>query len=342
MNEFMQKESLRFALIGCGRIGRRHAEIISGIGRLVSVCDVEIDRADKFAEAFDADAYYSIDDLLTQGRHHDIAVVCTPNGLHADHSLALLKADMHVLCEKPMAINSSDCLRMLEAAASSGKKLFIVKQNRFNPPVMALKKAIDDGWLGRVLSVSLNCFWNRGADYYRDSWHGSRELDGGTLFTQFSHFVDLLPWMIGDVEEAQAYCENYLHKADMEFEDTGAVILKFTNGALGSIQYNVNSFDRNMEGSITVFGELGTVKIGGEYLNKLEYQHIHDRRIDFQDVEMRPNDYGTYKGSMSNHEKVYEDMLESLTSGKDPMAGGEDGMKTVQIIEKIYQSAVRI
>jgi predicted dehydrogenase len=338
----MQNQPLRFALIGCGRIGRRHAEIISGIGKLISVCDSDISKADQFAETFDTAAFYSLEDLLSQGQIPDIAVVCTPNGWHADHSVALLRAGIHVLCEKPMAIKTVDCQRMLEAASTSKKKLFIVKQNRFNPPVMALKKAIDQGILGRILSVSLNCFWNRESPYYRDSWHGSMELDGGTLFTQFSHFVDLLPWMIGDIEEVRAFTGNYVHQSDMEFEDSGAVILKFSNGVMGSIQYNVNSYGRNMEGSITVFGERGTVKIGGEYLNKLEYQYVKDHRIEFPEVEMRPNDYGTYQGSMSNHENVYEDMLRSLESGTIPMAGGEDGMKTVQIIEKIYQSAERL
>lgn len=338
----MPKESLRFALVGCGRIGRRHAEIISDIGRLVLVCDTDISRADHFAETFDAAACYSIEDLVVMSPEVDIAVVCTPNGLHADHSITLLNSGMHVLCEKPMAIKTVDCLRMLEASSTSGKKLFVVKQNRFNLPVMALKKAIDQGRLGRILSVSLNCFWNRESSYYQDSWHGTRDLDGGTLFTQFSHFVDLLPWMVGEVAEVCAYTGNYIHLSEMEIEDSGAVILKFSNGTMGSIQYNVNSYERNMEGSITVFGELGTVKIGGEYLNKLEYQQIRDYRIEFSEVETKPNDYGTYKGSMSNHEKVYEDMLESLASGRNPMAGGEDGMKTVQIIEKIYQSAERI
>ena len=333
---------LKFVLIGCGRIGRRHAEIISRIGRLEAVCDKDQKKADDMAAAFGAKAYYDADTFFTSGSYADVAVVCTPNGLHASQTIQAFKAGYHVLCEKPMAIHAADCRKMLDAASAAGKQLIIVKQNRFNPPVVALKKVVDEGRLGRIFDVQVNCYWNRNADYYNDSWRGSMDLDGGTLFTQFSHFVDLLQWVIGDVSKLQAVLSNFMHRRFIEFEDTGVVIFEFANGAIGSLNYTVNSHHKNMEGSITVFGEKGTVKVGGQYLNELEYQDIQDYMIPALQPGNRPNEYGSYSGSMSNHEKVYENLLDVLQHNKMPVADGMDGLKTVEIIEKIYHSAKRI
>jgi predicted dehydrogenase len=241
-----------------------------------------------------------------------------------------------------MAISVSECKQMMIEADKSGKDLFIVKQNRFNPPVAALKQVIAEGRLGKILSAELNCFWNRNDEYYRQSdWKGRKALDGGTLFTQFSHFIDLLYWLIGDVKSLSAYGKNYIHSGLVEFEDTGAVILRFEGGAIGTINYTVNSYDKNMEGSITVFGEKGTVKIGGQYLNVLEYQSIEGYEIKGLPESRPANDYGFYQGSMSNHERVYENVIDVLTSGGTIAANAYEGMKTVDIIERIYESMDR-
>ncbi len=287
---------------------------------------------------YNAIVYTDYNTMLNNHPETNVVVICTPNGLHAEHTIAALNAGYHVLCEKPMAIHVRDCMQMIEAAERSGKQLFIVKQNRFNPPVVAVKKALDEGRLGRVFSIQLNCFWNRDEAYYQNSWKGTKALDGGTLFTQFSHFIDLLYWMFGDVKETHALLRNYHHQGIIEFEDTGAVIIEFMNGITGALNYTVNSHKKNMEGSLTIFGEKGTVKIGGQYLNELEYQDIEDYIIDKLPTGNPPNNYGQYVGSMSNHDKVYANLLDVLQHGGNIATNGFEGMKTVVIIEKIYRS----
>ena len=329
---------IKFVLIGCGRIAQRHAEHIKTYGELVAVCDVIEDKAFALANKYGSKAYMKIDELLEK-EIADVAVICTPNGLHANHSIKALRAGFNVLCEKPMAITVNDCKEMIAEAEKANRSLFAVKQNRFNPPVVAVKEAIEKGILGKIFSIQLSCFWNRNADYYHNSWKGTNDLDGGTLFTQFSHFIDLLYWMIGDVTQAYALTSNFAHEGITEFEDTGVAVIEFANGAIGSINYTVNSYNKNMEGSLTIFAEKGTVKIGGEYLNELEYQNIE--RFEFKDLPAgnKANNYGSYVGSMSNHDKVYENLVDVLLHNGSISASAFEGLKTVEIIEKIYLSA---
>lgn len=329
---------VKFAIIGCGRIAQRHAEHIANNGVLTAVCDIDFKKAEELASKYNAKAYQHVDDLLAK-EQVDVVTICSPNGLHAVHSIKSLNAGFHVLCEKPMAINVNDCGEMIKAAEKNNKRLFAIKQNRYNPPVAAVKEAIDKGVFGKIHSIQLSCFWNRNPDYYVNSWKGTQELDGGTLYTQFSHFVDLLYWMIGDVKRAYALTGNFAHKDIIEFEDTGVVALEFHNGALGTINYTVNSYNKNMEGSLTIFGEKGTVKIGGQYLNELEYQNIEG--FEFKDLPKgnTANNYGQYQGSMSNHDKVYENVVEVLTNNGIISTNSFEGLKTVEIIDKIYASA---
>lgn len=332
-------DEIRVGLIGCGRIAQRHAGHISRLGKLVAVCDVNEEKAKSLGEAYQVPWFVSEEELLrVEGM--DVVAVCSPNGLHAKHTIASLNAGFHVLCEKPMALTSADCEEMIKTAERCNRRLFIVKQNRFNPAIEAVKEKIDSGAFGEIYSIQLNCFWNRNFAYYQNSdWKGSKNLDGGTLFTQFSHFVDLLYWMIGDVEETHALIQNYAHKDVIEFEDTGVVSLKFKNGVLGTINYTVNAFAKNMEGSITIFGEKGTVKVGGQYLNKLEYQSFEGEEIGTLKAGNPANEYGEYQGSMSNHDRVYENLIDVLQKGGSIATNGLEGLKTVEIIEKIYKSA---
>lgn len=332
---------INFAIIGCGRIAQRHAEHIHKKGTLTAVCDIMHEKADSLAAKYNAKAYYSAEEMLAAEKNIDVVAVCSPNGLHAEHSIKALHAGFHVLCEKPLAIKMHDCGEMIQAAEKSNKRLFAIKQNRYNPPVAEVKKIIDEGKLGKIFSIQLNCFWNRNADYYHDSWKGTLNLDGGTLFTQFSHFIDLLYWIVGDVKNVQAYMGNFAHQGIIEFEDTGAVILQFTNGVIGTVNYTVNSHEKNMEGSLTVFGEKGTVKIGGQYLNELEYQNIEGYTIENLPEGNKPNNYGNYTGSMSNHDKVYDNVIDVLQNNASITTSAFEGMKTVEIIEKIYKAAVR-
>jgi UDP-N-acetyl-2-amino-2-deoxyglucuronate dehydrogenase len=332
--------SLKFAIIGCGRIAERHAEQISRLASLVAVCDIAESRANNFGKKYGANVYFSIDDLLLNEKDIDVVSICTPNGLHADHTIKVFRNGFHVLCEKPMAISVYDCGEMIKEAERANKRLFIVKQNRYNPPIQAIKEVLDERRLGKVFSIQLNCFWNRNNDYYKQSdWKGTNKLDGGTLYTQFSHFIDLLYWLFGDVKKVEAVTRNFMHDQIIEFEDTGVVIVEFYNGIIGTINYNVNSFSKNMEGSLTIFGELGTVKIGGQYLNELEYQNISDYSISNLPPGNPPNNYGQYTGSMSNHNRVYENVIEVLVNQGIIATNGFEGLKTVEIIDKIYTAA---
>ena len=335
----MYKSSLRFAILGCGRIAQRHAEHISKKAKLTAVCDIVIEKADVLASQYNTKAYYAITDLLKESDRFDVLSICSPNGLHAEHSILALNSGVHVLCEKPMALTVADCGYMIQASEKNNRRLFAIKQNRYNPPVAAVKQLIDEGKLGKIISIQLSCFWNRNEAYYENSWKGTKELDGGTLFTQFSHFVDLLYWMVGDVEDVRAMMGNYQHQHTIEFEDTGVVILRFNNGAIGTINYTVNSYEKNMEGSLTIFGEKGTVKIGGQYLNELEYQQIDGVFIENLPKGNKPNNYGTYVGSMSNHNLVYDNVIDVLENGGTITTSAFEGLKTVEIIQKIYAAA---
>ncbi|MEC9491682.1 Gfo/Idh/MocA family protein [Flexistipes sp.] len=333
---------INFGIIGCGRIGNRHAEYISQIANLEAVCDIDYDSARALGTKYGVPYYEDIDEMLSEENNKiDVVSVCTPNGLHAEHSIKAFKAGKHVLCEKPMALTVKDCEKMIKEAEDANKRLFVVKQNRFNPPVEELKRIIYNNLLGEIYSIQLNCFWNRNMDYYKNStWKGNKLLDGGTLFTQFSHFIDLLYWLFGDIVDINAYMGNFAHKDIIEFEDTGVVALKFDNGALGTINYTVNSYNKNMEGSLTVFGEKGTIKIGGQYLNVVEYQNIEGYEIKDLKESKPANNYGFYQGSMSNHDKTIKNVVDVLNNKGANAVTGLEGLKTVQIINEIYNSAI--
>ena len=331
---------LKFAIIGCGRIAERHAVQIYRLGYLKAVCDNVSSRAISLGQKYNSKIYTDYDELLRKENELDVIAICTPNGLHAEHSIKAFKKGVHVLCEKPMAITVYDCGEMIKEAEKANKRLFVVKQNRYNPPVKAIKEALDENRLGKIFSIQLNCFWNRNAEYYNQSdWKGTVNLDGGALFTQFSHFIDLLYWMFGDIKRTESITRNFNHNGIIEFEDTGVVIVEFYNGVIGTINYTVNSYSKNMEGSLTIFGEYGTVKIGGQYLNELEYQNIKDYKITNLPEGNPPNNYGQYVGSMSNHDKVYKNVVDVLLNKGTIGTNGFEGLKTVEIIDKIYTAA---
>lgn len=329
----------KFAIIGCGQIASRHAEQIQNNGQLLAVCDIEKEKAQRFSDRYTCSAYYDIDDLFANEKEVNVISVCTPNGLHAAHSIKSLLAGKHVLCEKPMAIHGSDARDMIKTEKQTGKKLFVVKQNRFNPPVVFVKQLIDHDKLGTIFNFQLNCFWNRPSSYYNSLWKGTKKMDGGILFTQFSHFIDLLYWLLGDLDTAKGVRENFLHKDCVEFEDTGVAYVKMISGAIGTINYTINSHQKNMEGSLTLFGEKGTVKIGGQYLNELEYFSVgNETKPSF--AEGKPaNDYGFYEGSMSNHDKVYKELIKALDDPEHVFINSEETLKSIEIIEKIYHSS---
>jgi predicted dehydrogenase len=323
----------RFAIIGCGKISRRHATEAARHGKLVAVCDIRKDRADKLAADFDARSYNDIDEVFNN-EDLDVVAICTPNGLHAQHSIASLRAGNHVLCEKPLSTTTEDASKMIAVSKEAGKKLWVVKSTRYNPSLVQLKKLIDSNELGTIYSFQLNCFWNRPAEYYHDSWKGDLTLDGGTLFTQFSHYIDAMIWLFGEAECIAGFRKNSAHQQIIDFEDNGSVSLQMKTGVIGGLNWSVNSHQKNMEVSLTVLSEKATIEIGGEYMNHLKYQSGVTLDVP---KEGNANDYGFYKGSMSNHDKVYENMMQSLQNDEHPFTNGEDGLKTVAFIEKVYR-----
>ena len=333
-------KKIKFGIVGCGRIAQRHAKHISKLGELVSVCDIVFSKAQTLAKEYSAKAYQNVNEMLENESNIDVISICSPNGLHATHSIDSLNSGFHVLCEKPMALSSHDCGKMIKASEKNNKRLFAIKQNRFNPPVSAVKKLIDNGSLGKIYSIQLTCFWNRNEDYYKDSWKGSIEMDGGTLYTQFSHFIDLIIWMFGDIKEVNGFKNNFNHSKSVKFEDTGVVSLKFYSGSLGTINFTINSFNKNMEGSLTIIAEKGTIKIGGQYLNELEYQEIQDLKIENLPEGNKANNYGTYIGSMSNHGEVYKNLIDVINNNAVISTSSFEGLKTVEAIEKIYKFLV--
>lgn len=329
---------MRFALIGCGSIASRHAAQMRKWGRIVAVCDILPERMDIFVKQDGCNAYLTANQLFEKENNLDLVSICTPNHMHAENSIMALHHGVHVLCEKPLALYTVDGIKMIQTAVTNNRSLFVVKQNRYNPPIIALKEAIDSGRLGRIHSFQINCFWNRPAAYYMDNWRGKRDTDGGILYTQFSHFIDVMQWMLGDVKTIHAITQNYMHP-DNDIEDAGVIALEMQSGAIGTLNFNVIAFQQNMEGSFTVFGEKGTVKIGGQYLNTLEYQMMEGEPLTVETNNHSSNDYGFYRGSMSNHDRVYADVVHTLQGDECGVAEGDDGLKTISIIERIYKAA---
>lgn len=335
---------ITFGLIGFGKIGERHADHIMAHpeARLHSVFDIKADRLNLFRNKYKGiQPYDSLKGILADPEI-DIVSICTPNASHAEIAIAAMKAGKHVLVEKPMAISKVDCEGMIHIALKTGKSLFVVKQNRFNPPVQAVKELLDAGRLGRIYSVAVNCYWNRSEWYYKSSdWKGKKAIDGGTLYTQFSHFVDVIYYLLGDMQILHAQMANVSHRGLIEFEDTGVVsfLLKESN-APGVLHYTTSAYQKNMEGSITLFAENATIKIGGKYLNIIEYQATSGFDIGNLPRGAAANNYGDYEGSMSNHDQVIDNVIQTLQGKMEIMTNAYDGLKTVEIIENIYQVAV--
>ena len=336
-----KNRKINFAIIGCGHIGTRHAKHIfnNKQANLVALCDIKINRAKELAQKYNSSLIVNDYKKLLKNKSIDIVNICVPNYLHAPITIDFLKNNKNVLCEKPMCLKTADGKKMIEWAKKTNKKLFIVKQNRYNPPVELTKNILDKKALGKVYLCATNLFWNRNNYYYKQSeWRGTKKMDGGTLFTQYSHFIDLLLWFNGKIESVFAKTKNYTHK-NIEFEDTGIIILKFKNGSLGTINFTTCSYNKNMEGSIYLLGTKGSIKIGGEYLNTLDYWNVAGIKRPRLERGSPANDYGFYKGSMSNHDKVIQNVVDVLNKQDKIKATGKEGLETTKVINAIYKSA---
>lgn len=328
---------INFAIVGFGHIGKRHAEHIMSNAecKLVAICDIDTDVVEQLPDK-DISYYPKIEDLLS-ATTAEVICICTPNYLHAEHAIAALHAGKHVVVEKPMAMSTGECDAMIAAADLNHKIIFAIKQNRYNPPVAAVKELITSGRLGKIYMMQVNCFWNRSDHYYAQSeWRGRKAKDGGCLFTQFSHFIDILYYLNGNITEASGLLNNFAHQHNTEFEDSGSFIMKAANGAMINFNFSTCAYEKNMEGSITILAEKGTLKIGGQYLNTLEYQCLQGEELPHINIVAKENDYGLYKGSMSNHDKVIQNVVDVLNHNMPVMTGAEEGKDVIGIIELMY------
>jgi predicted dehydrogenase len=333
---------IKFGIVGCGHIGKRHASMVE----LNPECELIAmsDRSDKDSLGlgeFNVPFYDSLEAMLDAEPSIEIVCICTPNGFHSQQARTCLDAKKHVVVEKPMGLSRNNCEELIFKALNVSKSIFCVMQNRYSPPSVWLKEMISEKRLGDIYNVQVNCYWNRDDRYYfkngeKHPWKGTNDLDGGTLFTQFSHFIDLMYWIFGDITDIQGQFQNHSHKHSIEFEDTGMVSFKFVNGGIGSLNYSTAVWDSNLESSITVMGETGTVKVGGQYMNEVEMCNVKDYKFEELPPSNPANDYGTYKGSANNHPYVFENVVDVIKGRKPISTNALEGMKVVDIIERIY------
>ncbi len=329
---------IKFAVIGCGHIGKRHAEMISrnNESELVALIDVK-EKSALGIEKYNVPFFKNLDEFFESGIECDVVNIASPNGFHAPQSLQCLEQRKHIVVEKPMALSKNDAEKVIFKALHVHKHLFAVMQNRYSPPSEWIKELIESGRLGKVYMVQLNCYWNRDDRYYKkESWHGKKDLDGGTLFTQFSHFLDIMYWLFGDIQNIQAKFNDFNHTDLTDFEDSGFISFDFVNGGMGSLNYSTSVWNQNLESSMTIIAEHGSVKIGGQYMNEVEYCHVKDYEMPVLAPTNPGNDYGAYKGSAANHHYVIENVVDVLKGRAPITTNALEGLKVVDIIEKIY------
>ena len=332
-------EKVKFAIIGAGHIGKRHAEMVlrNEDAELIAICDIK-KKEELGLENFDVPYFDSVEAMLDSGLDFDVVNICSPNGLHAKHSVQALEQRKHIVCEKPMGLTKAECEQVIYTSLRVSRQVFCVMQNRYSPPSAWIKDVIERGIMGKIFMVQLNCYWNRDERYYKAGyWKGSSDLDGGTLFTQFSHFIDIMFWLFGDIKEIQGKFDDFTHQNLTAFEDSGFVNFRFVNGGMGSLNYSTAVWDKNLESSITIIGEKGSVKIGGQYMNEVEDCHIDGYTMPTLDEASPANDYGAYKGSAANHHFVIQNVIDTLKGRTSATTNALEGLKVVEIIERIYE-----
>jgi UDP-N-acetyl-2-amino-2-deoxyglucuronate dehydrogenase len=328
---------VRVALVGCGRISRNHVEAIDRVDglELVAVADSDAARAEAIATERGIPAFGSLEAMLA-GVPSDLVSICTPSGLHPAHGIVAAQTGRHVLTEKPMAISLAAADELVQACDAAGVQLFVVKQNRLNPPIQLLRRAIDKGRFGRIYSANVTVRWTRPQEYYdAEPWRGTWEFDGGAIMNQASHYVDLMQWLVGPVESVLAKTATQARR--IEAEDSGVAILKFRSGALGVIEVTVLTYPRNLEGSITILGERGSVKVGGTAVNRVEHWMFADYDDDDKLVDAASTNPPTVYGF--GHEGYYRNVLKVLRGEARPDTDGRAGRKSLELILGIYESA---
>jgi UDP-N-acetyl-2-amino-2-deoxyglucuronate dehydrogenase len=337
----MTKKTFRVGIVGCGRISRFHFDALSKVDgfEISAVCDSIPDRAHQAAAELGVTGFTSLQAML-QSDSCDVVTLCTPSGLHAQQGVLAARAGKHVVSEKPMAVSLAQADSLVSACDDAGVQLFVVKQNRLNPPIQFLKRAVDKGRFGRIYLANVTVRWQRPQEYYdAESWRGTWEFDGGAFMNQASHYVDLIQWLMGSVESVIAKTATQLRR--IETEDSGVAVLKFRSGSLGVIEVNVLTYPKNYEGSITIMGERGTVKIGGTSVNKVEHWAFSDYDDDDKLVEGGAANTNPSSVYGFGHVGYYENVLAALRGVAAPGTDGRAGRKSLELILAIYEAAKR-
>lgn len=328
----MQKTSLtNFVVIGYGHIGKRHAEILNNYPQSSVVAIVDLNINHLIFNDHEIPFFSSIEALIESNIAFDAAIIATPNGLHAEHAITCLNLGKHVVIEKPIATTTFDAQRIYDAALINNKKVFVVFQNRYSPISLWLKDVLAAKRLGKIFMIQLNCFWNRDHSYYKDSWHGTIDMDGGTLFTQFSHYIDALYWLFGDIRGVQSEFFNFNKKNEIEFEDSGVVTFDLNGGGKGSFSFSTAVYGKNLESSMTIIAENGTIKIGGQYMEEV------------MEVNAKSVRYPVFKDLITtNHQSFLYDVMQRIQNDQDPSISPNEVLQVIELIEKIYISAALV
>ena len=329
---------IRVAVIGCGRISKNHFGSIEQHAEhleLVAVCDTNQKVLDAHAAQYKVPGFRRLEDLL-ESTELDLAIICTPSGLHPSQTITVARHGVHVMTEKPMATRWSDGLDMVRACDEAGVHLFVVKQNRRNATLQLLKKAVEQKRFGRIWSVSVNVFWSRPQSYYDSAkWRGTWEFDGGALMNQASHYIDLLDWLIGPVDSVMAYTGTL--ERDIEVEDTGVAALRWRSGAMGTLNVTMLAYPKNFEGSITILGEKGTVRIGGVAVNEIQHWEFADAQP--EDEQVKTANYETTSVYGFGHPLYYDNVIQTMRGEAEPETDGREGLKSVELLIALYLSA---
>lgn len=332
-------KKLKIGILGLGNIGKKHAEIVLNNDKFQLVAVIDIRFTIETAEYSHILKYRSLEEFFKSTKEVDLIAICTPNGLHFEAAKEIISRGINVIIEKPLTLNSTQAEHLKQLAETQNVHLFPVMQNRFSPPAIWLKDLLRQDVLGHIYLVQISCFWNRNDLYYtKNSWRGTKELDGGTLYTQFSHYLDIMLWLFGDITNIKSKFADFNHKNSTEFEDSGIVTFDFCLGGMGSFSFSTSVFQENLESSLTLIAENGSVKVGGQYMNEIEKCVIKNYEMPCLEKTNSANDYGSFKGSAQNHQFLYHNIYEVLSEHKICYIKGEESVTLIKTIEKIYNS----
>ncbi len=332
------EKKVKIAILGYGNIGKKHAEMIfqNQDYQLVALIDSKF-KSENLDQNISVDYFTSLKEFLQSNIYVDLIAICTPNGLHYEQTKLIIEKGIHAIIEKPITLKANEAMELEQFATKNNVHLFPVMQNRFSPPALWLKSLMESKVLGKIFMVQISCFWNRNDQYYtKESWRGTKSLDGGTLYTQFSHYLDIMYWLFGDITNIKSKFADFNHSELTEFEDSGIITFDFNSGGMGSFTFSTSVWNENLESSLTIIAENGSVKVGGQYMNHVEKCIIKDYSAPLLPATNLPNDYGSFKGSAQNHHYLYKNVIDFLREEKGVHTTTEDSIKVLKIIEEIY------